>query len=291
METSFAAALTASPLLFATLVGILGAIVGSFLNVVILRLPRRLEHDWQQQAHEILDQPFTTPPPPGLVRTPSHCGHCQARIRPWHNVPVLGWLWLRGKCADCGTGISIQYPLIELVTALLSMVVAWQWGPVSATAVGLVFTWVLIALAGIDLNERLLPDTITLPLLWLGLLLALLGYGLVPLDQAVTGAIAGYMSLWVVFQLFRLVTGKEGMGYGDFKLYAALGAWLGWKPLILIILLASSIGALAGLALLLTRRLAQDRSLPFGPFLAAAGWVAMLWGEALTRQYLQLLMP
>lgn len=281
-------AAAAFPVLFVVLVAVLGALVGSFLNVVILRLPRRMEYEWKMEAAQVLEQaPPAGAAPPGIVRTPSHCGACGAQIRPWHNIPVLGWLLLRGRCADCGKGISVQYPAVELLTALLSATVAWHYGPTVQCAAALAFTWLLVGMSGIDVRERLLPDAMTLPLLWLGLLLALFPV-FVDLRTAVIGAMAGYVSLWLVFHLFRLITGKEGMGYGDFKLFAALGAWLGWQQLPLVILLSSMVGAVVGLVMMGMRRMNSERMLPFGPFLAAAGWIAMLWGPALLHSYLQL---
>lgn len=288
MDNQVFEVLRTSPGIFALVCGLLGAIVGSFLNVVILRLPRRLEYFWKRDSAELLGQPFALAEPPDLVHRASCCTQCGARIRPWHNLPVLGWLWLRGRCADCKAPISMQYPAVELTTGLLSAAVAVHFGFSFAGAAALLLTWMLVALSGIDLRERLLPDVITLPLLWLGLLIALVAAPFAGLASAVTGAMAGYLSLWSVFQLFRLLTGKEGMGYGDFKLFAALGGWLGWEKLPLIILLASMAGALTGIVLMLTKKLAADRALPFGPFLAAAGWIALLWGDALLAGYLQL---
>ncbi len=268
---------------------VFGLIVGSFLNVVILRLPPRLEHSWRREARLLLERPSAEdePEPPGLVLPASRCPACQTPIKPWHNVPVLGWLWLRGRCAACRAPISIQYPLIELTCGIVTATVVWRLGLSWQAAAALLLTWSLLVLTAIDLRHRLLPDAITLPLLWLGLGLSLLGvYTDAP--SSILGAIGGYLSLWVMFQLFLLLTGKEGMGYGDFKLFAALGAWLGWQKLPLIILLASATGALVGGAMMLTGRLAQDRSLPFGPFLAAAGWIALLWGDVLVQAYLHI---
>jgi leader peptidase (prepilin peptidase)/N-methyltransferase len=265
--------------------GVLGLIVGSFLNVVILRLPARLMHGWRAQAREMLEMEADEPAPPGIVREPSHCPHCKHPLSAFDNIPLLSWLALRGRCRYCKAPISIQYPLVELLCALASMVIAWKFGPGVPALAGLVFTWTLLALAGIDARTQLLPDPLTLPLLWLGLLLSLLPLFVAP-PAAIVGAAAGYLSLWLVYWGFKLATGKEGMGYGDFKLFAALGAWMGPIALLPIVLIASLIGALVGGTMLAVR--GQDRSIPipFGPFLAAAGWTWFVAGDALTRWYL-----
>lgn len=283
------------PVALLVLAGVLGLIVGSFLNVVIVRIPVMLERRWREQCHEFLgpqtSEATATGPEGGAARfdlaTPaSHCPHCGHRITALENVPVLSFLWLRGKCSACGRPISWRYPLVELLTALLSVVVVWHFGFTVITAGALLLTWCLIALAVIDYDTQLLPDGLTLPLLWTGLLFNLVGER-VPVHAAVIGAAAGYLALWTVYQVFRLLTGKEGMGYGDFKLLAALGAWLGWQSLPLVVLLASVFGALTGGAFILL--FGRDRRLPipFGPFLCAAGWTALLWGDTLIRAYLQ----
>ncbi len=278
----------ASPTLLVALVFVLGLLVGSFLNVVILRLPRMLEQEWRQQAHETLgtQPPADTGERIGLARPASHCPSCGHRIRAWENIPVVSWLALRGRCSRCGTRISIRYPLVELLTACLSAVVAWQFGWGWELAAGLALTWILIALSGIDLDTQLLPDSITLPGLWLGLAFSLVPVFAAPVD-AILGAIAGYLSLWLVYHAFRLATGKEGMGYGDFKLLALLGAWLGWSALPVIILLSALVGAVAGITMILA--LGRDRQLPipFGPYLAGAGWLALLWEDTLVGAYLR----
>lgn len=278
--------LAADPVLLPLAVAVLGLLVGSFLNVVILRLPVMLERDWQAQCAEISG----AAPPDGaavsLVRPGSRCPACGHAIRPWDNIPVLGWLLLRGRCRDCGSRISARYPVIEAVTALLSVVVILELGATPAGAAALVLTWLLIALSVIDLDHQLLPDALTLPGLWLGLLLSLGGVFVAP-GTAIVGAAAGYLTLWAVYHVFRLLTGKEGMGYGDFKLLALLGAWLGWGSLPLIILLASVVGAAAGIAMILGLGRHRDQPIPFGPYLAAAGWIALLWGEDLTGAYLR----
>ncbi|MGB0219038.1 MAG: prepilin peptidase [Sinimarinibacterium flocculans] len=276
--------LASSPglLLFATV--LLGLIVGSFLNVVILRLPRMMEQAWRQEAREILELPAVDEPPLSLLHPASTCPQCGTAIRPWHNVPVLGWLWLRGRCASCSTRISVQYPLVELASGLLAGLCALKFGWSAQLAAALVFTWVLLTLAVIDLRTTLLPDNLTLPLLWLGLGLSLAPVFAAP-EAAIVGALAGYLSLWFVFQGFKLLTGKEGMGYGDFKLLAAIGAWLGWSALPMVILLSSLVGAVVGIGMILLLRHDRRVPIPFGPYLAAAGWLGMMYGETLTGAY------
>ncbi|MDN5923853.1 MAG: A24 family peptidase [Xanthomonadales bacterium] len=283
-------ALNALPLAgWVAVAGLLGLIVGSFLNVVILRLPERLMHAWRAQARDVLEQSDNEAAPPGIVREPSHCPKCKHRLGVFDNIPLLSWLALRGRCRYCKTPISIQYPLVELLCAILSAIVVWKFGPSWQAVSGLVFTWMLLGMAGIDARTQLLPDSMTLPLLWLGLLLSL-----VPLFydsmHAIIGAAAGYLSLWLVYWGFKLLTGKEGMGYGDFKLFAALGAWMGAVALLPIALMASLIGALVGGSMLALR--GQDRSvpIPFGPFLAAAGWVWFVAGDVLTHWYVGMFM-
>ena len=274
-----------APSLLIPLTGLLGLLVGSFLNVVILRLPLRLEHDWRSQAHELLGHAdVDEKAPPDLVVTGSHCPHCKHALSAYDNIPVLSWIVLGGRCRYCKAPISWQYPLVELLTALASAVIAWKFGFGWPLALGLVFTWALIAAAGIDVRTQLLPDQLTLPLLWLGLLISLMPI-FVPADSAIIGAAAGYLSLWSVFWLFKLSTGKEGMGYGDFKLLAALGAWMGVTALLPIVLLSSLIGAIVGGSVLALR--GQDRStpIPFGPFIAAAGWAWFVFGDWMGAWY------
>jgi leader peptidase (prepilin peptidase)/N-methyltransferase len=277
-----------SPSAFVAFCAVLGALVGSFLNVVILRLPPILQQRWHDDCRQLLAQPAATPAAPrlGLVLPPSQCPHCGHRIRPWENIPIVSFLFLRGKCSACGKSISWRYPAVELVSAILSAVVAWHFGFTAGAFAALLFTWCLIALTVIDYDHQLLPDNITLPLLWLGLLANTVAL-FTSLGAAVVGAIAGYLFLWLVYHLFRLVTGKEGMGYGDFKLLAACGAWLGWQQLPLIILLASFVGAVVGGILILGFGRDRARPIPFGPFLCVAGWVALLWGQELTHAYLR----
>ncbi|WP_417546764.1 prepilin peptidase [Marinobacter sp.] len=284
-----AASLMAStPLAFILLAGLLGLIIGSFLNVVILRVPRMLEIEWQQQAREILepDREHTPPATYNLILPHSHCPKCKTEIKPWQNIPVISYLLLRGRCGNCKEPISLRYPAIELLTAGLSMLVAWQMGFGLATAGMLVLTWALVCLSMIDADTQLLPDIIVLPLLWLGLILNSFGV-YTDLNTALWGAVAGYLSLWSVYWLFKLVTGKEGMGYGDFKLLAMLGAWGGWQVLPLTILLSSLVGAILGLIILKARGANNSTPLPFGPYLAIAGWIALIWGETITGHYLR----
>lgn len=284
--------------LLVTACAILGLLVGSFLNVVIHRLPRMLERDWDEQAADHLDHRNLThcaqelrlksQPRYNLFMPPSACPKCGHRIRAYENVPVLSYLFLRGRCASCKCRISFRYPIIEAASGAIAGYIALRFGFSLATIGALCFAWALIALTAIDIDTQLLPDDITLPLLWLGLLMNLNGT-LAPLPEAVIGAAAGYLSLWAVYWMFKLATGKEGMGYGDFKLLAALGAWLGWKMLPVIILLSSVVGAVVGVALIILARRGRDIPIPFGPYLAAAGLIALFWGEALNRTYLGML--
>ena len=283
--------LQTNPWLLYTSAVLLGLILGSFLNVVILRLPRMMEAGWRRDCAELLSPDGTAPetdePPLSLSKPASTCPSCGHRIRVHENIPVLSYLWLRGRCSECKTRISLRYPLVEAFTALLTLIVVVQFGPTWQAAAALLLTWSLIALAVIDLDTQLLPDSITLPFLWLGLFLSLFGL-FTDSQSAIIGAIAGYLSLWTVFQLFRLATGKEGMGYGDFKLLALLGAWLGWPALPQIILLSALVGALVGVGLILSGRHESGKPLPFGPYLAAAGWISLIWGEAINGAYLRL---
>ncbi|KRE85348.1 methyltransferase [Rhodanobacter sp. Soil772] len=274
--------------LWIALAGVLGLLVGSFLNVVILRLPARMAAAWRQEARDVLElQADATPLPPGIVREPSHCPHCKHPLSALDNIPLLGWLLLRGRCRYCQAKISIQYPLVELLSGVLSAVIVWKFGPSWAALAGLALTWALIALSGIDFRTQLLPDQLTLPLLWLGLLLALLPM-FVTAPASILAAAIGYLSLWSVYWAFKLLTGKEGMGHGDFKLLAALGAWMGPVALLPIILLSSLIGALVGGTLIALRKHEREIPMPFGPFIAAAGWVWFVAGPDLLQGYMQL---
>ncbi len=268
------------------LAAVFGLVVGSFLNVVILRLPERMAAAWRQEAHDVLElEGDASPLPPGIVREPSHCPQCKHPLSVADNIPLLGWLLLRGRCRYCKARISIQYPLVELLSAVLSAVVVWKFGPSWPALAGLLLTWTLIALAGIDFRTQLLPDQLTLPLLWMGLLLALLPM-FVDAPAAIIGAAIGYLSLWSVYWLFKLLTGKEGMGHGDFKLLAALGAWMGPVSLLPMILISSLIGALVGGSLIALRRHQSQVPMPFGPFIAAAGWVWFIAGPELLHGYM-----
>jgi len=268
------------------LAGLLGLLVGSFLNVVILRLPQRLMHQWREQSREVLelDNATAEPPPPGLVWQASHCPQCKHPLGALENIPVVSWLVLRGRCKHCGTKISPQYPLVELLTGVCSLIIVWKFGISWQAAAGLLFTWALIALAGIDVRTQLLPDQITLPLLWLGLLIALIPL-YVDAPTAILGAAIGYLSLWSVYWGFKLLTGKEGMGYGDFKLLGGLGAWMGPWALLPIVLLSSLIGAIVGSVLLAVQGRDRATPIPFGPFLAAAGWVQFVFGSEILALY------
>ena len=292
---------------FLVVVGILGLLVGSFLNVVIHRLPVMMETSWRQQCEEFLsgtsipvDQADKKPAPLtskeilptkpktkySLVTPGSTCPHCGHHITALENIPVISYLVLKGKCSTCGQKISIRYPIVEIVTAILSLVIAWKFGFSWQTAAALPLTWALIALTMIDFDKQLLPDDITLPFMWLGLLLAMFGV-FTDTHSSIIGAAAGYLSLWSFYWLFKWLTGKEGMGYGDFKLFAALGAWFGWQLLPIIILLSSLVGAVVGISLILFLGRDKNVPIPFGPYIAAAGWIAMLWGHDIAHAYLR----
>lgn len=283
------------PALFIVMVAIFSLMIGSFLNVVIYRLPKMMENDWQQEyqayfnADADADATAAAPAKFNLAVPRSACPACNTAVQARDNVPVLSWLLLKGKCRSCSAPISARYPLVEALTAILSAVVAWKLGFGLAAAVVIVTTWVLIALTFIDIDKMLLPDQLTLPLLWLALLFSLNDSAFVNPAQAIVGAAAGYLSLWSVYWLFKLLTGKEGMGYGDFKLLAVFGALLGATQLPLIILLSSLVGAVVGITLLSVQGKDKATPIPFGPYIAAAGWIALLWGEQLTNAYLRYL--
>ena len=282
----------ALPWLYLSLVFLFSLMVGSFLNVVIHRLPIMMERDWHAEYTDYFGDHTSPIPATGrynLMVPRSRCPHCDHPIGALENIPLLSWLWLKGRCRNCRAPISARYPLVELLTALLSVGVAATLTPGWGTLAALVLTWVLVALTFIDLDKMLLPDQLTLPLLWGGLLFNLLG-GFVPLADAVIGAMAGYLVLWALYWAFKLLTGKEGMGYGDFKLLAALGAWLGWQALPIVLLLSSLVGAAIGIGLILLRNHHQGKPIPFGPYLAIAGWIALLWGDSITRWYLHVVL-
>ena len=276
---------------------VLGLFVGSFLNVVVYRLPLMMNATWQRECREFLKLDPVEPgqagengdkdqiPEPFNLMVPrSACPSCNTMITAWQNIPVISWLILRGKCGNCKHPISAEYPIVELLTAILSLAVAFKFGASIQLVFALLFTWALISLALIDFHTTLLPDSITLPLLWVGLLISLVPV-FVAAPDAIVGAAAGYMILWIVFQTFKLITGKEGMGFGDFKLLAALGAWLGWAKLPLIILLSSLTGAIIGIMMMVVFKHQRSQPIPFGPYLAIAGWIALMWGEQIVAMY------
>lgn len=271
----------------------IGLLVGSFLNVVIYRLPLMMEREWKSECRLILeldnelDQESNKEQEPfNLAQPNSHCPNCNAAIKPWQNIPVISYLILKGRCANCNTSISIRYPIIEAITGIISGVIAWQLGSPYIVLAGLMFSWCLISLTMIDADHKLLPDQITLPLLWGGLLVNSFGL-FVPLIDAFWGAVAGYLSLWTIFWGFKILTGKDGIGYGDFKLLAALGAWMGWQSLLVILLMSSVVGAVIGTIFLVINKKGRNTALPFGPYLATAGWITFLWGDQIAQAYFQ----
>lgn len=278
-------------LIFAVVIGL---IIGSFLNVIIARLPVMLERQWRSECREILAGEDTVPGDPGsdkderfdLIMPRSRCPGCGAPVRALDNIPVLSWLLLRGRCRQCGCRISLQYPLVELLSAVIAAATLLRFGVGGHTLFAIVFGWILLAAAVIDLRTTLLPDNLTLPLLWLGLVASVTGLTPVSPVDAIVGAAAGYLVLWGLYHAFRLLTGKEGMGYGDFKLLAALGAWVGWQGLPVVILLSSGVGALVGLGLIMLQGRDRAAPMPFGPFLAAGGWIGLMWGEWITSAYI-----
>ncbi|WP_375378922.1 MULTISPECIES: prepilin peptidase [Pseudomonas] len=287
MSTPLTEILVYQPWFFVSGALLLGLIVGSFINVLVWRLPKMLEREWRAQAHEVLGlpaEPITAPY--NLMRPNSCCPHCNHPIRPWENIPLLSYLLLRGRCSSCHSPISARYPFTELACGLISAVVAWHFGFGWAAGAVMVLSWGLLAMSLIDVDHQLLPDVLVLPLLWLGLILNSFGV-FVSLPDALWGTVAGYMSLWSVFWLFKLITGKDGMGYGDFKLLAMLGAWGGWQILPMTLLLSSLVGVMGGLILLRLRKAQVSVPMPFGPYLAIAGWIALLWGGQITDFYLQ----
>lgn len=284
--------LAASPAALILVCVLFGLLVGSFLNVVIHRIPKMMEATWRQEARELLEQPAPkeeeTPPIFNLVTPGSHCPHCNHRIRWYENVPVVSWALLKGRCSSCKAAISKRYPIIELLTGLVAGLCAWRFGYDPWLIFMLYGSFTLLALAVIDLDTTLLPDDLTYPLLWAGLLAAVLGISPVSLSDAVIGAMAGYLALWSLYWVFKLLTGKEGMGYGDFKLLAALGAWLGWQYLPVVVLLSSVVGLVFAVSMMASGSVKRDQGIPFGPYLAIAGWIALLWGEVIVSSYLGL---
>lgn len=279
--------LQSSPTLYVSVAVLLGLMVGSFLNVVIHRLPRMMEREWHEQCSTMDGEEASPAAPYNLVIPRSACPSCGHMISAWENIPVISWLILRGRCAHCKTPISPRYPIIEVLTGITSGYVAWHFGFGPTALAALLFTWSLIALTFIDFDTQLLPDSITQPLIWLGLLLNLNGF-FTGLDSALIGTVAGYLSLWSIYWLFKLATKKEGMGYGDFKLLAAIGAWMGWQILPLVILLSSLVGAVVGISLILFAGHGRQIPIPFGPYLAGGGLIALLWGKQITQAYLGL---
>lgn len=278
-----------SPALLISIVFLVGILIGSFLNLVIYRLPLMMQRQWRQECQSFLELPMTdTGQRFNLALPASHCPHCKTPIKAYDNMPIISFCLLMGKCRSCQVAISIRYPLIELFTGLCSALIAWRFGFSVAMLFALLLTWSLIAQSFIDIDHQLLADSISLPMLWLGLLLSIFCVYTNSHDSVI-GAIAGYLSLWSVYQLFKLATGKDGMGYGDFKLLAMLGAWLGWQYLPLIILLSSVVGAMIGVGMVLIKRQQLSQPIPFGPYLAASGWLAMIWGAELNQLYLNLI--
>lgn len=271
--------------IFYTFITLIGLTVGSFLNVVIYRLPLMLENDWKSQCRELLEIEAQEEQAVTLSKPASTCPKCQHKIRAWENIPVISYLFLKGKCSQCHTAISIQYPLIETLTAALSLIVAVKFGVTWQTVFGLILTWSLITMSVIDLHKLILPDNITLPILWLGLLISLFNIFIDP-TNSIIGAIAGYMILWTIFQSFKLLTGKEGMGFGDFKLLALFGAWLGWELLPLLIILSSASGAIIGITMIAFNKQKRNTQIPFGPYLAIAGWICLIWGQQIMVWYI-----
>ena len=276
------------PIEFTVACGVIGLLVGSFLNVVIYRLPKMMERDWQYQCAELRGEALPSHEPLSLAKPRSRCPECGHPITALENIPVISWLALRGKCSACKAPISFRYPIIEALTCLLTAFTAAHFGPGWTSAGAILLIWGLITLTCIDFDTQLLPDSITLPLLWSGLLFNLFGT-FTDLQSAVIGAAVGYLSLWLVYWGFKLATGKEGMGYGDFKLLAAIGAWLGWQILPLTILLSSLVGAVVGIALIVLAKRGRNVPIPFGPYLASAGLLALFWGKELTQSYLHLM--
>lgn len=304
--TEFVQLLSQHTWLFVSLSFIFAATIGSFLNVVIHRLPVMMKREWQQECNAYLAEYHSNqlsksqlkqlaepidnfPARYNLLIPGSTCPTCGTKIKAIHNIPILGWLMLKGKCANCHTDISPRYPIVEAITGILIAALAWHFGPTTQFALSALLTFTLISLTCIDLDEMLLPDQLTLPLLWLGLLANMFGT-FTDIQSALIGAMAGYLSLWSVFWLFKLLTGKEGMGYGDFKLMAVFGTWLGWQYLPVIILLSSLVGAIVGIIMIATKQLGRENPIPFGPYIAAAGWITLIYGQQIIDWYLATLL-
>lgn len=284
---TFISMLKDAPVLFIGFVSLIGLMVGSFLNVVIYRLPEMMKRNWHHQCAELRGEVIAPQAPFNLILPRSTCIHCGHTITALENIPVISYVVLRGRCSQCHSPISLRYPLIEAISALMSGFVAWHFGFGWMAMTALIFVWALIALAAIDLNTQLLPDDITLPLLWLGLLINM-GQGFSDIHSAIIGAVSGYLSLWSIYWIFKLITGKEGMGYGDFKLLAAIGAWLGWQMLPLVLLSSSLVGACVGIGLITAAKLKNNMPIPFGPYLVGGAIIALFWGKQLNNAYLGL---
>jgi len=284
---SFITLLQTSPVFFVSLCTTIGLMVGSFLNVVIFRLPKMMEREWNQQCAELRGETIEALPPLNLAKPRSKCPHCRHKITALENIPIISYLVLRGHCSQCNASISLRYPIIEALTGIISGFVAWYFGFGFTAFAAMIFVWSMIALAFIDLDTLLLPDDITLPLLWIGLLVNLDDV-FTDISSAVIGAASGYFILWLIYWCFKITTGKEGMGYGDFKLLAVIGAWFGWKMLPLVILLSSLVGAVIGIGLIIVAKHKRDVPIPFGPYLVGGGLIALFWGNQLNRTYLDL---
>ncbi len=285
---SFITLLQTTPVLFISLCATIGLMVGSFLNVVIFRLPKIMEREWHQQCAELRGETIESLPPLSIVKPRSACPYCKHKITALENIPIISYLVLRGRCSQCKASISLRYPIIEALTCIISGFVAWHFGYGFLSLAALIFVWAMISLAFIDLDTQLLPDDITLPLLWIGLLVNL-GDGFTDIRSAIIGAVSGFLALWSVYWCFKLATGKEGMGYGDFKLLAVIGAWFGWKMLPLVILLSSLVGAVIGIGLIVVTKHKRDVPIPFGPYLVGGGLIALFWGNQLNHTYLGLI--
>jgi len=291
MFTELANLLGQNSILLTSLIALLGLFVGSFLNVVIYRLPLRLQHEWQSECKEFLGTDISSSdnsetPPENIFTSRSHCPHCGHLITALENIPVLSYLILRGKCSECSEHISVRYPVVEILTAVISGITAWSFGFTAALPFVLILVWSLVALSFIDFDHKLLPDKLVYPILWLGLLVNSQNI-LTDIYSALYGAVAGYLLLWIVYQAFKLLTGKEGMGYGDFKLLSLIGAWLGWQMLPLVVLLSSLVGAIVGILGILILGRDKQLPIPFGPYLSVAALIALFWGQQIVDSYLQ----
>ena len=285
---SFITLLQTNSVFFISLCTTIGLVAGSFLNVIIFRLPKMMEREWNQQCSELRGETTKPLPTLNLVKPCSECPHCKHKITTLESIPIISYLALRGRCSQCNTSITLRYPIMEALTGIMSGFIAWHFGYGFITVAALIFVWSMITLAFIDLDTQLLPDEVTLPLLWIGLLINL-GNGFTDISSAVIGAASGYIFLWLIYWCFKIATGKEGMGYGDFKLLAVIGAWFGWKMLPLVILLSSLAGAVIGIGLIIVAKNKRDTPFPFGPYLVGGGLVALFWGDQLNRTYLDLL--